>query len=152
MADLLLDTNTLLLFLIGNANRRALSPTSKHERLSAFTQDDLDAVNMACQSAKSMVTLPYILAETSNLMKIGKTASASETYGFLNFVKNADEISQKSVQIIKHPSVQKFGLTDSAIAQINRRGVKVMTVDYGLYGFLTKRGVEVENLRHRYKL
>lgn len=145
MTKFLLDTNVLILLILGRAD---LANFGKHKRLDIFDRDDLTNLETTLHDATGFVTLPYIMAEFSNLINISK-ASISAVAMFERFISQAEELDCRSEDIIKNPHFRRLGLTDAAIIQLARGRMHVLTVDHALFGILSEIGINTTNLRHR---
>jgi rRNA-processing protein FCF1 len=145
----LVDTNLLLLFILGRASRTNIG---RHKRLRDFSEFEFDNLVGLLSSATKLVTTPHILAETSNLLDIGKRADVATVSLFTEFVCNAEEVSIAAEAAVAHPSFARFWLTDTVIHHIVTDRVFVLTVDRAIYGSLSEMGAEVINIRHSYPL
>lgn len=141
-----LDTNVLVLLLVGKAHPDWLG----RKPVSEFDQDDLRNLERILDDAKGFVTLPYILAETSNFL-FGKRSSSSPLVSgaFRNFMSVTEELPVSSHELTLSDDWQPLGLTDYAILSLIRDGAVVVTVDFALTGQLEFLGVPVINLRHK---
>ena len=63
-SGLLVDTNLLLLYLIGRTNRNRIS---KFKRTQAYTIEDFDLLHRFMAEFKTLITTPHVLTEVSNL-------------------------------------------------------------------------------------
>ncbi|MDF0600382.1 hypothetical protein P1J78_06545 [Psychromarinibacter sp. C21-152] len=146
MAEVLIDTNLVLLFVVGEANPGAIST---HRRLGAFDATDLALLKNRLARYSGHVTLPNILTETSNLLRIGKDPRSAEPAKLLvRYAQTARELYVPSHDVGSRDEFFKFGLTDTAIASLFHEGISVITVDFDFYGFLTYLGMDAINLRH----
>lgn len=148
MTKFLLDTNVLILLILGRAD---LAHFGKHKRLDIFDRDDLTNLETTLRDATGFVTLPYIMAEFSNLINISK-ASISAVVMFERFISQAEELDCRSEDIIQNPYFRRLGLTDAAIIQLARDRLHVVTVDNVLCNVLLDKGIMAINLRHMTKL
>jgi len=119
-----------------------------HRRLKNFDSNDLNLLLTLVSEYHSFLTLPYILAETSNLLGIGKRAPAEAVAAYLTFAKSAEELPVESGILIDQPVFARFGLTDTAILALSRSDTHVLTVDHGLHSELLKLEIQSTNLRH----
>ncbi len=144
--DLLIDTNLLLLALVGNFDRRLVG----RDRLDAFTIQDLHQLNSIIEGAKGLVTTPGILTETSNLAaQMIDTRRLPELFYLLRItIKAFEERHEKSAIVSDQPIFLRFGLTDAAIIHIAKDGLLVLTGDRALAGYLAKNGIDVVNFNH----
>jgi rRNA-processing protein FCF1 len=144
--DLLIDTNLLLLAVVGNFDHRLVG----RERLDAFTIQDLQQLNSIIEQAKQLITTPGILTETSNLaaQMINKTRIPELFYRLRVYIQALNERYETSALISGQPIFLRFGLTDAAIIHIAKNGLLVLTGDRALAGYLAKNGIDVVNFNH----
>ena len=71
---LLIDTNLLVLFLVGKTNKsRILS----FQRTQAYTLEDLELLERLVEQFRTLITTPHVLTEVSNLASLrGKELTA----------------------------------------------------------------------------
>ncbi len=145
MKRVLLDTNLLLLYLVG-----ICIPTKLDwKRLQAFDLEDFNVLSRKIVN-HAHVTLPNVLTEASNHLGSGYQEAfggASRLLGW--YMKTTQEVYVPSTAVVTGRDYAKLGLTDGAIIQrCLMDKVDVWTVDHDLYGTLTSKGVVVHNLRH----
>lgn len=85
----LIDTNLLLLFVIGSVDNGHFIGASK--RLDAFSYDDYRLLNEYIGKFDNFATTPYILTEVSNLIDLQDYA-AVEAFKTLRLVSQIAEI------------------------------------------------------------
>lgn len=145
MKSVLLDTNTLLLYLVGNL----LPGLIGSWRLSAFDREDLERLNGFLGDSDRHVSLPNVLTEVSNLIGSGKQLRDRKVLdAFRAYCGFLDEIYEPSAAVVQTKHFERLGLTDAAILRMSRGAVTVFTVDFDLFGILSAKGVEVVNLMH----
>lgn len=145
MKSLLLDTNVLLLFLVG-----ATAPSQVGgKRLEAFDLTDLLRVQDFYKKSRYHVTLPNILTETSNLMGSGKQELVANGAKLLSaFCSIVDEVYLPSKEVTRLPQYEQLGLTDAAILNLSDRRIKILTVDHELASRVVYAGGDAVNLMH----
>ena len=145
MTALLLDTNVLLLFLVGNKHRDQIGK----KRLSSFDDRDLNLVNQYAFQIKRHITLPNILSEVSNFIGSGKQQWVPDGSELLKkYSEAAEESYFKSVEHVQNSEFHRIGLTDTAILRLARDDAKVLTVDNELYGRLVANSIDAINILH----
>lgn len=151
MKKVLLDTNVLVLFIVGHAHPKWIG---QQKPVSDFTDDDFVNLMKLLEGTITFVGLPNILTEVSNHFGFGRrnTATTKVAECFESFCQQLDEIYVESDGLVRDPSFRNFGLTDSAILSLRRADVEVITVDFGLHGKLLEIGVRSQNLRNLYEL
>ena len=143
MKSLLLDTNVLLLYLIGNRQPERVGG----KRLEKFDIADLSTTNNYCRKYKNHKTLPNILTEASNFLGSGKQEIVKGAAGFLkDYIRDVSEVFEASLTTVSDPAYLRLGLTDAAILRLCTEETIVMTTDFDLCGKLESKGVEVVNL------
>lgn len=144
----LLDTNLLLLYLIGGKDPKLLEGS---RRLNAYTQEDFDLLVefIEVNGFTQLVSTPHILTEASNL--IGIEHDLLKTLGreaIKEYVQHCDEITHHACMLVEEPGFSRLGLTDVAIKIASRLPAFVITADFLLYVHLAEEGVDVVNFNH----
>ena len=143
--SLLIDTNLLLLLLIGSFDPSRIR-TCKVTANQGFNETDFNQLrNFVCRFQK-LVTTPHILTEVSNhAEKIKGMDKGKFLCQFLSLIEKMDERLNTSRLLAKTEAFVRFGLTDAAISHLANGNFVVLTEDFPLAGYLQKRGVSVVN-------
>lgn len=144
--DVLIDTNILLMYIVGTLDPR-LIPMFKRTKM--FTLDDYTILCRFLQHFRSIVTVPNILTEVSNLA--GQMAEPRRTRVFQIFSQAVQVIREQYVQstiAVENSAFLRLGLTDVVIAKIAEGGVLVLTDDFKLSQHLERSGLDVVNFNH----
>jgi hypothetical protein len=145
-AGLLLDTNLLLLLIIGSRSR---SLVGSWKRLNMFSAEDYDTLSAIAERFVGLVTTPNILTEVSNLAENLTGAYKGEYLTSLSdMITILDERYIPSRDVVASPIFNQFGLSDAVIADIVTREFLVLTIDLPLYQYLLAMGVDVLNFNH----
>lgn len=146
-SGILVDTNILLLYFIGNFDR-SLIPRFK--RLKEFTIDDYDILeSLLILFNKKIITTPNILSEINSLScQLKDPAKTNYFEKFASEISLLDEHYIKSEKACKIKEFPKFGLTDSVIISLSIKKHLVLTVDFPLYNYLQKAGLDAINFNH----
>jgi hypothetical protein len=138
---IIIDTNILLLFFIGN---------SKHRRTSQYLPTDYDLLLKFLKRFQNrIVTTPNILTEVSNLL--GNCSTPDQKKLWSEFTSKISVLGEKylvSQLISQTPMFSKFGLTDSAIIELVKEKYLVLTDDAMLFQYLEKSRIDVINFTH----
>jgi hypothetical protein len=142
----LVDTNLLLLYLVGKSDSRIIPRFSRTQK---YTVDDFQMLSKLLESFFSAVaTTPNILTEVSNLVT---KLPDNERPAFFDEMKRSvavlDETHCPSRIVVTDRNYRKLGLTDAAILSFPR-DVLVLTDDLPLYQVLSSRGRDVINFTH----
>jgi len=144
-----LDTNLLVLWIVGNLDRTKIGS----RRLAEFESAHLDDLNQFANSFRAHVSTPNILTEASNHIGSGKQQLCRGSCDALaKYINLLEEIYVPSVDTLSEPFFAKLGLADAALAMLARRGDVVLTADGPLYGMLCGYGIEVINFWHHVQL
>ena len=146
--SLLLDTNLLLIYLIGGKDPKLLEGA---RRLNAYIEEDfyllVEFIEM--YGFTQLFSTPHILTEASNL--IGLERHLLRTLGrdaLKEYVQHCKELSYDACVLVDEPEFNRLGLTDVAIRLASSLPAFVLTADFPLYLHLSAVGVEVENFNH----
>ena len=145
MKSVLIDSNTLILYLVRNLDPQRLGG----RRLERFDLDDLRRLKGTLAGFQRHLTLPNILTEVSNLLGSGRQELVSGGAAALaDYCHVADEVYEASRGVVAYPEYARLGLTDAAIFALCDQDVTVLTIDHELHGRLTRHGVQAINLLH----
>ncbi|MCD6622891.1 hypothetical protein DN614_32035 [Klebsiella michiganensis] len=128
----LIDTNLLLLFVIGSVDNGHFIDASK--RLGAFSYDDYRLLKEFIDKFDNFATTPYILTEVSNLIDLQDYA-AEEAFKTLRLVSQlAEVIDVTPSSDTEHAHFFLYGLTDVNILNIAQNRA-ILTNDMRLSNF-----------------
>ncbi|HDX9145393.1 TPA: hypothetical protein RQO79_005773 [Klebsiella michiganensis] len=128
----LIDTNLLLLFVIGSVDNGHFIGASK--RLDAFSYYDYRLLNEYIGKFDNFATTPYILTEVSNLIDLQDYA-AVEAFKTLRLVSQIAEIIDVTPSSdTDHSHFFQYGLTDVNILNIAQNRA-ILTNDIRLANF-----------------
>jgi rRNA-processing protein FCF1 len=142
---LLVDTNLLLLFLVGNLNPQLIA-SSKRTR--GFTVGDFELLKDFMESFDAIVTTPNILTEVSNLAEFSGKIRSDYFKQFGISIAKFDERFFAAKGFCSENYFEKFGLTDTAIIHSSRDKYLVITDDFPLSNYLRTNDVDVINFTH----
>lgn len=143
---ILLDTNLLLLFVVGTTSRDYIS---KHKRLTQFTVEDFDTLVQVIARAPEVLLLPNTLTETSNLAAYIGDPAKTEIFRVLHTVisKSQEQYVRSSVAA-ERQEFFRLGLTDSALVEASTDEVAILTTDFNLYHAALIKGSPAINFNH----
>lgn len=145
-AGILVDTNILLLYIVGLVNRQRV-PLFK--RTKQFTSEDFDLLAQILKSFQKVVTTPNILTEVNSLAnQLGEPERSRCFQFFRQVIDHMEEIHQPSQQIVRAPEFQKFGLTDCGILEVTQGSYLVLTDDLKLAATLQRKEIDTVNFNH----
>ena len=143
-----IDTNMLLLIVIGHYDPQRIASFKRTSRYSARDYELLANLLANLPTDSLLVTTPHILTEVSNLLgQLTEPALSSCRQVLANLIANMDERSEPARKLARHSSFLTLGITDAAIDQIGDSQTTLVTDDFRLGGILEERGAEVWNLR-----
>lgn len=140
-----LDTNVLLLFLVGETDPQLIPGI---RRLSRYTIDAYWALKHRLDRRSRLVITPHVLAELSNLSFQDFTGDLRRRY--LHIVRRVlsdfIEAAVSKDTILRHPLLEKVGVTDVSLAEAGAKpNTVVVTDDFRAAGLLQKQGCRVWN-------
>ncbi len=145
----LLDTNLLLLLLIGAFERERIE---KFKRTAGFTKFDYDQLVGFLRLFSKIVTTPHILTEVSNLAgALPDNVRESWSTHFARKAATFFEVFEESRLLMSGISFGAFGLTDAAIHSLAANTL-ILTEDFRLSGFLRSAKLPVFNFRELIQL
>ena len=142
MRGIVIDTNVLLLLLVGSYDPRCIEG---HRRLSTrYSVSDFDKLTSFLANYDRLVVVPSSLSEISNLISYSDDpVSTGIKLSFCAFVREALEVYSPSAKIIETNEFRWLGLSDAAQIQAAERDDHVLlTVDGPLYAAALQRGVQ----------
>lgn len=144
---LLIDTNLLVLFIVGTVNRNRIG---KFKRTSKYSKDDYDLlVRVLERSARPLYTVAHVLAEVSNLTALTGPERLQARHVLKETVATLREPEMASIRAAGAREYEALGLVDAAIATVARENkCAVLTDDLDLYLALNRDGIEVFNFTY----
>jgi hypothetical protein len=145
MTAVALDTNLLLLFIVGEATGRVAG-----KRLKAYTDDDLEVLRSCLRGVERLVATPNVWTEVSNIWDFGIEGEfRREIQQFLtDLIRNSLEIAVPSKDVIDDPDFERLGLTDCIWLSVLDRGTTLVTGDVALCDAALSRGLKAVNFTH----
>lgn len=144
---LLIDTNLLILLLIGRHNINEISSCSRTRN---YTSKDYLFIETVLASTKARIILtPHSLAEIANLTFDKLFYGENLRQYFVHVVAALTEADERFIEkeiLLAEDNLLKFGFTDMANALVARDGCAVLTEDGELYGYMAGSGYPVMNL------
>lgn len=143
----LIDTNLLLLFVVGQYDPGILT-RGTFNRLASYTIDDFRLVRNLTLLFQTRVTTPHVLAEVSNWIGYLSRDQEIECLGsFSVFLESFYELPTDSFELSRTAEFPFLGLTDTALAAISRDFL-VITDDARFIFHLNEMGREALNINH----
>lgn len=140
---ILLDTNLLLLYLVGSLDPHLIS---SFPRTANYSYEDFERLEYFFEYFPRKITTPHILTEVSNLL--GRRSDISSA--LRSFIEIADEVSLMGRQMINFDEFSVFGITDIGVLSLSDQFL-VLTDDGPLFGLISQKFssvVNLETLRH----
>jgi rRNA-processing protein FCF1 len=145
-AGILVDTNILLLYAVGLANKKRI-PLFKRTR--QFSIKDFDLLDQILRAFQKVVTTPNILTEVNSLANQLGEPERSQCLGlFAKIICQMEEQHHPSRHIAQFSEFPKFGLTDCSILHLSREGYLVLTDDFRLSMYLQNQGIDTVNFNN----
>ena len=135
-----LDTNLLVLFVVGNEDRELIE---KHRRLEHYSAEDFDILVDLLEGVGQVLVTPNTLTETSNLVRQHGEPERSRLMARLHYlIQETEEIVVSSATASSNNDFARLGLTDAALLEAASADTPVLTVDLELYLTAIETGEE----------
>ena len=151
MAPVIVDTNLLLLLIVGSAGRNYIG---MHKNLGDYDIGDFELLGDAISLFSDIVLLPQVMAEVSSLARQIRNPARSRIQAvFRKLVETTMEIQTPSLSGTTRDEFDAFGLTDSVILHMctmaqNGLGFGLLTADNRLAIQAEMLGYSVLNFQH----
>ncbi|TWI70791.1 hypothetical protein LZ24_02212 [Desulfobotulus alkaliphilus] len=146
MSSVLIDTNLLLLLIVGLCDKNIICD---HKRTKNFTAADYDLLVSQIDGFSSIWVTSHCLAEVSNLLKQTHKQQAKQLLSCLStFADRTHESHISKVNIFQNEAYLSLGVSDTGIIQKSKRVSCVYTVDLDLYLRISRIGRKVINFNH----
>jgi hypothetical protein len=147
---LLLDTNVLLLAIVGAVDREGIG---RHRRLQPFGPADVDLLYELITAARSVSVTPNIWTEVSNLIGLDRIKGPIRRDLLVALRQGIDtlpEIYVSSKEVASDYAFQDLGLSDTVILKVLAidSETTLLTIDAPLYQHARSRGLSVLNFHH----
>ena len=145
-AGLLIDTNLLVLFVVGSVNRERIS---SFKRTSRYSLSDYELLRLVINRIAPLYTLPHVMAEVSNLTDMYGPEQLRARLILKAALETLEEPAMPSLRASRDKHYAELGLVDAAIAVVAReRNCGVLTDDHSLYMACSRQGTPVVNFTH----
>lgn len=149
---ILVDTNILLLEVVGSAEPKILANRS-FRRTERFTVHDFRTLESLLRRFARVVTTPNILTEVSNLCgQLAEPARSRILRAFGNAIGAMRERQVSGTRLAAEEMFVRFGITDCGIMLAARKGYLVLTDDFPLANYLLSNGLDAINFNHLRKI
>ena len=142
---LLIDTNLLLLLVVGLYDRRRIA---NFKRTAAYTLDDFQKIGWLAKQFSQLWTTPNILTEVDNL---GRQLPSREHSGFSNSLRQLSIGMREEYVISSLVTASRtyhwLGLADSATLSLTK-SLLIISDDFALYQHALKQGYDAINFNH----
>jgi hypothetical protein len=146
--SILIDTNLAILLCVGISGTRNIE---KHKRLAGYDEQDFQLLTELLGDDPKLVFSPYVLGETSNLVRqVANPLKSQLAKDLREMVLRADEIQVPCSKIVDDNRYLDLGVTDAALLTILSAHPKLvlLTEDANLYIAASQRGYLAFNFSH----
>lgn len=145
-AGLLVDTNLLVLFVVGSVNCDRIE---NFKRTQKYGKRDYELLLRKLSGFTHLYTLAHVMAEVSNLTDLTGDERALARQVLKEMLSTLREPEMASLRAARSGTYDRLGLVDSAIATASREhGFAVLTDDLDLYLALSHEGLPAINFAH----
>ena len=143
---ILVDTNILLLYVVGLVNRDRIP---RFKRTQQFIPEDFDLLTQILRSFQTIVTTPNILTEVNSLAnQLGEPERSRCFHLFSQAIANLQETYETSALLAQSPEFPRIGLTDCSILSAARDRYLVLTDDLQLAAQLQSQNIDTINFNN----
>jgi hypothetical protein len=145
MTAVALDTNLLLLLVVGEATGRVVG-----KRLKAYTNEDLGLLYECLSGADRIVVTPNVWTEVSNIWDFGISGELRRDIqaALTNLIRGSLEIFKPSRDIVDDPDFERLGLADCVWLSALDKQTTFFTDDLTLCDAALSRGLKAVNFTH----
>ena len=144
--NLILDTNVLVLLAVGLTDKKYVS---LHKRTKKHDLTGFYIVQSIMSRFDSVILVPHVLAETSNLIRnIHDAAADLISIQFANMIINTQERFIASSIAVRKREYKRLGLTDAILLEASSFGCHLLTDDLDLYLAALSSKLQVTNYSH----
>lgn len=145
-AGLLIDTNLLVLFVVGSVNQNRIE---NFKRTRSYGKTDYHLLCRVLAAFDPLYTLAHVMAEVSNLTDLAGPERLRARLLLKETLSILREPEMASARAAQSASYERLGLVDAAIAAVAReRKCAVLTDDLDLYLALASEGIVALNFTH----
>ena len=147
MNDIVIDTNALVLFVLGTVNEGYIG---KHKCLSIYSLEDYSyLINLISRSCR-IITSPNVLTEVDNLCNRLKGDDKYRYIKIFREISNSyQEKYRETKKIVKDELMWDIGLTDVVLIDIAKKSDLLITADSSLSDKARAEGIKVIDLKQR---
>lgn len=146
LKQIVIDSNLLVLLVVGLTDRNLIG---KHKRTKSFDKEDFKLLTDALANFDQIIVTPHILTEASNLLsQIAELAMSAVRKTLAGLLESQKEKFEASIDVVKHHSFLKLGLTDCAILKLIADSMPLITTDLDLYLAAAKTNHNAINFNH----
>ena len=132
MPQYLVDSNLLVLLVVGRVNRELVG---RHRRLKQFAPEDYDQLVEVLSSSEQILVTPNTLTETSNLLAAQRGATGMALSAELRrLIESEVEIVVPSTTAARRREFPRLGLADAALVDVASERHQLLTADMKLFG------------------
>jgi tRNA G37 N-methylase TrmD len=145
MSGIALDTNLLLLLVVGQATGGAAG-----KRLKNFTDEDFVLLCDCIEGHDRLVATSNVWTEVSNIWDFGMEAGwrRSVATTLAETIKAAVEIILASQDVVDDPEFQRLGVADCVWLKVLDQNTTLLTDDVVLCNVAMSRGLRAVNFTH----
>jgi hypothetical protein len=142
----LVDTNLLVLFLVGLVNPRRIGTFKRTE---SFLVDDFELLrSLISHFGPRLLATPHIWSQVSDLTDLKGEELMRVRSLMRDLVERSEEHFDAARGLVSHPVFNRLGLADAGIAAAQSTEVLILTADFPLYEALQQHGIESLNFNH----
>ncbi len=150
MAQLAIDTNLLILLIVGATSTEMIG---QHGRLGHYGPDDYRLLNAFAADYSVLILNPHVLSETSSLLADIKEPARAKVFATFRALISAGRETYVPSREASEAPFMRLGLTDAILIELCRQDtaggpVTLLTKDVKLYFTALQMGLKAVNFTH----
>ncbi|ACA15220.1 conserved hypothetical protein [Methylobacterium sp. 4-46] len=144
---ILLDTQLLVLLVVGRTSKGIVA---KHKNLTEFTAEDFDLLLILLGDNPALILLPNTVSEAANLLRQHRDPERTAILRtFAEIIGGHAEHYVASRKVVVRREYARLGITDSAILEIGRGNLEILTADLDLFLAAVGLSLRATNFNHK---
>ena len=150
MNDLLIDTNSLILYILGTVNPEYFADNRKHDRISAFSKKEFDFLCSIIASHQRLVSSPNVWTEVDNLCT--NYIHGDDKYRYIQIMNSLisnsfEKYLETATVLTDYECFYRIGVTDSILLKLAQECKTLVTADSKLSDSAHALGINVVDLK-----
>lgn len=149
MKDILIDTEALVLYIVGTINGEYLNTNRKHKKISVYSKHEFDIV-VSLANSHRLIASPNVWTEVDN--HLNDNLYGNERYLYFQMMdklisNSIEKYIETRVVLNEYQKFTEIGITDSVILELAKNCECLISGDSTLSNLATSNGLKVVDLK-----